>query len=62
MKLQPLFLGLIASLTLAAFAPSARAGTDSWIEVSHEGSGPALLFIPGLASSKDVWTETAAHL
>jgi pimeloyl-ACP methyl ester carboxylesterase len=62
MKLHSLFLGLMATLLLAAFAPSTRAGTDSWIEVSHKGSGPALLFIPGLASSKNVWADTAAHL
>jgi pimeloyl-ACP methyl ester carboxylesterase len=51
--------GLIESETQAASptAPVSRSFT-----VARSGSGPAVLFIPGLASSGDVWKDAVSHL
>lgn len=49
------------SFSLAFLAqPAAHAATAFKAEVS--GSGPAVILIPGLASSGDVWQGTARHL
>ncbi|GGX82621.1 alpha/beta fold hydrolase [Massilia dura] len=56
----------IIAATVAAFAAvlfatlPARAATAFNVEVS--GSGPAVILIPGLASSGDVWQGTVEHL
>jgi pimeloyl-ACP methyl ester carboxylesterase len=50
---------LTAALLLAAALP-AQSATAFKAEVT--GSGPAVILIPGLASSGEVWQDTAAHL
>ncbi len=57
-------LGLMLLLaSVAVFAPSAVfADQASWIDVKVEGEGPSVILIPGLSSSSDVWTATAAAL
>lgn len=53
-------LSIMAMIGLWAMA--AQAAPSSWLTVSKSGTGPAVMLIPGLASSTDVWAETTAHL
>jgi N-formylmaleamate deformylase len=53
--------GLLESQTLNAAAAEAKPAARSFA-VTRSGSGRPLIFIPGLASSPDVWKETVAHL
>ena len=54
-----MFKQTLAALLFAATIP-AFAATAFKAEVS--GSGQPVILIPGLASSGEVWKETAAHL
>lgn len=59
------FLGVLAALALAACATAGEAQpqfSSDRISVVTRGSGPDVLFIPGLSSHRDVWAETAAAL
>ncbi|PHS26024.1 MAG: alpha/beta hydrolase [Robiginitomaculum sp.] len=53
---------LIIMATMGLWAMAAQAAPSPWLEVSKSGSGPAVMLIPGLASSTDVWAKTTAHL
>jgi pimeloyl-ACP methyl ester carboxylesterase len=57
MKRHKLFSSLAAALCIAG---AAHAATAFKTEVT--GSGPAVILIPGLASSGDVWNGTRDHL
>lgn len=54
------FANIVASLLLSAAALPAVAATAFKAEV--KGSGEAVILIPGLASSGEVWQDTAARL
>lgn len=45
----------------AAQSGAGAAGSGYSFAVQAEGHGPALIFIPGLYCSGDVWKETVAH-
>lgn len=57
--------GLVGGAALAAWAPAARAQTafqSPRITVETRGRGPALVLIPGLASTSAVWRGLADRL
>lgn len=61
------FLAVIAALGLVACASaqsadSARSFSSDRISVVTRGSGPDVIFIPGLSSHRDVWAQTADAL
>lgn len=60
------FLALAAAMALSACAsaPSetAQGFTSDRISVVTRGSGPDVIFIPGLSSHRDVWAQTADAL
>jgi len=58
--------GLMLSFTSTSFA-NTSSGTNTapwneWISVTTEGEGPDLILIPGLASSREVWSKQAVNL
>jgi pimeloyl-ACP methyl ester carboxylesterase len=55
-------LALVGTLFFAALTPAQATQKEAWISVSKTGTGPALILIPGLSSSSDVWSKTARHL
>lgn len=65
-RFLPTFVGLMLSFTSASFANtlSDRNGApwNEWISVTTEGEGPDLILIPGLASSREVWSKQAVEL
>jgi pimeloyl-ACP methyl ester carboxylesterase len=57
--------GAAAMLGLASFVPAAAAAAgfaSRRIAIAVRGSGPDVILIPGLASSREIWSETAAAL
>ena len=57
---QKIILLLLLSWSSMVQAQSAGAGGYSF-SVQKSGHGPAIIFIPGLYCSADVWKETVAH-
>lgn len=61
-----LFAVALAAAALAFADQPARAADKPWpnarFSVEVRGSGPDVILIPGLASARAVWTETAARL
>ena len=55
-------LAVIGGLVGALAALPARAAEPTRFTVEVRGQGPDVVLIPGLASSRDVWAETAARL
>ncbi|MDQ7019801.1 MAG: alpha/beta hydrolase [Robiginitomaculum sp.] len=53
---------LTIMVIIGLWAMAAQAAVPSWLEVSKAGTGSAVMLIPGLASSTDVWAETTVHL
>lgn len=51
-----------ASLILPLGAGAAHAATPTRFSVEVRGQGPDVILVPGLASSRDVWTATARQL
>ncbi len=64
MTLKNLGLGLLLAATLVApsFARADATVTRDRFSDEVTGEGPDLIFIPGLASSRDTWKATAARL
>ncbi len=62
--MRPIINAAIAAIALAlpAFTPPADAQERFTATLSGPENGPAVILIPGLASSRDVWIETAAQL
>lgn len=61
----PLLISMIAVVLLAGCATTSGASAASApqpFHVERSGKGRPLVFIPGLASSGEVWNETVAHL
>jgi N-formylmaleamate deformylase len=52
---------ILAAALLATTSTAVHAQTPPPFEVQRHGSGRAMIFIPGLMSHGDVWTETARH-
>jgi len=50
------------ALAILLFAATAAAYAQSPLGVAKAGHGPAVIFIPGLYCSGDVWKETVDHL
>lgn len=62
----PTLVGFMLSFASASFATTAS-GTNAapwneWISITTEGEGPDLILIPGLASSREVWSKQAVNL
>ena len=63
MRLIALFLAAAALPVAAApAAPSATAVAPTRFSVTVIGSGPDVIFIPGLSSTRDVWTASVSKL
>lgn len=59
-------IGFMLSFTSTSFA-NTSSGTNTapwneWISITTEGEGPDLILIPGLASSREVWSKQAVNL
>src|SRR5690606_27900712 len=65
-RFLPTFVGLMLFFTSASFANTLsdrnEAPWNEWISVTTEGEGPDLILIPGLASSREVWSKQAVEL
>lgn len=55
-------LTLAVTVSLVLTASCLRAAEKDAFRVTVSGAGPDVLLVPGLASSMEVWEETAAHL
>ena len=63
MRLIALFLAAAAlPVTAAAAAPSSSAVAPTRFSVTITGQGPDVIFIPGLSSTRDVWTASVSKL
>lgn len=62
MTLKNLSLGLLLAATLIAPSLARADATRERFSDQMVGAGPDLIFIPGLASSRDTWKATAARL
>lgn len=65
MQRRGILIGALLALAACATAPSAQrsAGfTSERISVVTRGSGPDVILIPGLSSSRDIWNTTADAL
>lgn len=62
----PTLVGFMLSFISTSFA-NTSSGTNTapwneWISITTEGEGPDLILIPGLASSREVWSKQAVNL
>ncbi len=55
-------LGVIAGSAVLACVPRARAADLDRFTVTVQGSGPDVIFVPGLTCSRDVWNPAVAAL
>ncbi len=63
MRLIALFLAAAAlPVTAAVAAPSTSAAAPTRFSVTVTGQGPDVIFIPGLSSTRDVWTASVSKL
>ncbi len=62
----PTLIGFTLSFAFASFADTSSgtnpAPWNEWISIRTEGEGPDLILIPGLASSREVWSKQAVKL